>query len=185
MTQIIIAGVVSFLVAIFITPLLIRYFSDAGKGQEIREDGPKSHLRKRGTPTMGGLAILAGITVAYLTVGIYGQITGHGGFTYSGILVLGLTLGLGGLGFADDFIKLFKERNLGLNKTAKLVGQLALALAFGLLVLQNPDEKGLTPGSTKLSFIRDIETFEYCRWPDHCRNHRVPYLHVHPHRGMV
>nr|MDK8688922.1 phospho-N-acetylmuramoyl-pentapeptide-transferase [Corynebacterium sp. MSK122] len=81
MTQIIIAGVVSFLVAIFITPLLIRYFSDTGKGQEIREDGPKSHLRKRGTPTMGGLAILAGITVAYLTVGIYGQITGHGGFT--------------------------------------------------------------------------------------------------------
>ncbi|HAT6421571.1 TPA: phospho-N-acetylmuramoyl-pentapeptide-transferase [Corynebacterium striatum] len=165
MTQIIIAGVVSFLVAIFITPLLIRYFSEAGKGQEIREDGPKSHLRKRGTPTMGGLAILAGITVAYLTVGIYGQITGHGGFTYSGILVLGLTLGLGGLGFADDFIKLFKERNLGLNKTAKLVGQLALALAFGLLVLQNPDEKGLTPGSMKLSFIRDIETFDIAVGP--------------------
>lgn len=160
MTQIIIAGTVSFLVAIFTTPVLIRYFSSAGKGQEIREDGPKSHLRKRGTPTMGGIAILAGIVVAYVVTGIYGAITGAGGFTASGLLVLGLTLGMGALGFADDFIKLFRARNLGLNKTAKLLGQLVLALAFGLLILQFPDEQGLTPGSTHLSFIRDIETFD-------------------------
>lgn len=72
MTQIIIAGIVSFLVSIFTTPILIRRFSAEGLGQEIREDGPKSHLRKRGTPTMGGIAIIAGIVVAYLTVGIYG-----------------------------------------------------------------------------------------------------------------
>ncbi|QGU07809.1 Phospho-N-acetylmuramoyl-pentapeptide-transferase [Corynebacterium occultum] len=160
MTQIIIAGVVSFLVAIFTTPVLIRYFSLAGKGQEIREEGPKSHLRKRGTPTMGGIAILVGIVVGYVVTGIYGQVTGTGGFTVSGLLVLGLTLGMGLLGFADDFIKLFRERNLGLNKTAKLVGQLVLALAFGLLILQFPDEEGLTPGSTHLSFIRDIETID-------------------------
>lgn len=140
--------------------MLIRYFSAAGKGQEIREDGPKSHLRKRGTPTMGGIAILAGIVVAYVVTGIYGAITGAGGFTASGLLVLGLTLGMGALGFADDFIKLFRARNLGLNKTAKLLGQLVLALAFGLLILQFPDEEGLTPGSTHLSFIRDIETID-------------------------
>lgn len=160
MTQIIVAGVVSFLVAIFTTPLLIRYFSAAGKGQEIREDGPQSHLRKRGTPTMGGLAILAGIVVAYLVVGIWGLSSGRGGFTASGLLVLGLTLGLGLLGFLDDFIKLFKARNLGLNKKAKLIGQLALALGFGLAILQFPDERELTPGSTKLSFLRDIDTFD-------------------------
>ncbi|MGD7003225.1 phospho-N-acetylmuramoyl-pentapeptide-transferase [Corynebacterium halotolerans] len=160
MTQIIIAGVVSFLVAIFTTPLLIRWFSSAGKGQEIREDGPRSHLRKRGTPTMGGIAILAGIVVGYVVTGIYGITTGSGGFTVSGLLVLGLTLGMGLLGFLDDFIKLFKERNLGLNKTAKLVGQLVLALAFGLLILMFPDEEGLTPGSTNLSFIRDIDTLD-------------------------
>lgn len=159
MTQIIISGVVSFLVAIFCTPVLIRYFSALGKGQEIREDGPKSHLRKRGTPQMGGLAILAGIVVAYVVVGIYGSVQGIGGFTASGLLVLGLTLGLGALGFADDFIKLFKDRNLGLNKTAKLLGQLVLALGFGWLVLQFEDSNGLTPGSTNLSFIREIETF--------------------------
>ena len=160
MTQIIIAGIVSFLVAIFTTPVLIRRFSAEGLGQEIREEGPKSHLRKRGTPTMGGIAIIAGIVVAYLTVGIYGMAIGSGGFTVSGLLVLGLTLGLGALGFADDFIKLFRARNLGLNKTAKLVGQLVLAIGFGLLILWFPDEQGLTPGSTHLSFVRDIDTFD-------------------------
>nr|WP_154761801.1 phospho-N-acetylmuramoyl-pentapeptide-transferase [Corynebacterium guaraldiae] len=159
-TQIIIAGAVSFLVAIFTTPVLIRYFSDTGRGQEIREDGPKSHLRKRGTPTMGGLAILAGILVAYLVASIYGLLTGHEGFTASGLLVLGLTLGLGAVGFADDFIKLFRHRNLGLNKTAKLVSQLVLALLFGFFVLRFPNDDGLTPGSTKLSFIRDLKTFD-------------------------
>ncbi|QNE89860.1 phospho-N-acetylmuramoyl-pentapeptide-transferase [Corynebacterium incognita] len=160
MTQIIVAGIVAFLVAIFTTPLLIRYFSDSGKGQEIREDGPQSHLRKRGTPTMGGLAIIAGIVVAYASVNIWGMATGRGGFTVSGLLVLGLTLGLGLLGFLDDFIKLFKERNLGLNKKAKLIGQAALALAFGILVLQFPDDRGITPASTHLSFLRDIDTFD-------------------------
>ena len=160
MTQIIIAGVVSFLIAIFTTPVLVRYFSGVGKGQEIREDGPQLHLRKRGTPTMGGLAILLAITVAYLIVGIYARATGNGGFSPSGLLVYFLTMGLGGLGFADDFIKLFKKRNLGLNKTAQLVGQLAIALIFGILALQFPDANGLTPASTNLSFVRDFDTFD-------------------------
>lgn len=165
MTQIIFAGAISFLVAIFGTPLLVRYFSEVGKGQEIREEGPQSHLRKRGTPTMGGVAIIAGIVIAYLTVGIWGELSGHGGFSASGLLVLFLTLGLGALGFADDFIKLFKARNLGLNKTAKLLGQLAVALIFGLLILQFPDEHGLTPGSTHLSFIREFEAVDLAIGP--------------------
>ena len=63
MTQMIIAGAIGLLVSIFITPWLIRKFSAVGIGQEIREEGPKSHLRKRGTPTMGGIAILIGITI--------------------------------------------------------------------------------------------------------------------------
>ncbi|AWB81569.1 phospho-N-acetylmuramoyl-pentapeptide-transferase [Corynebacterium yudongzhengii] len=160
MTQIIIAGVVAFIVAIFVTPVLIRYFSAEGLGQEIREDGPRSHLRKRGTPTMGGIAILAGITVAYLVSGFYAMAIGGDAFSISGWLVLGLTLALGATGFADDFIKLFKGRNLGLNKTAKLIAQLAIAIAFGVLILQFPDSQGLTPGSTSLSFIRDIDTVD-------------------------
>src|SRR5699024_9453049 len=73
--------------------------------------------------------------------------------------------GLGALGFADDFIKLFKSRNLGLNKNARLVGQLALALAFGLLVLQFPDDNDLTPATTHLSFVRDTSTFNIAIGP--------------------
>ncbi|MCX7444116.1 phospho-N-acetylmuramoyl-pentapeptide-transferase [Corynebacterium sp. P7003] len=159
MTQIIISGAIAFLVAIFLTPVLIRWFSDEGLGQHIREDGPASHMRKRGTPTMGGVAIIAGILVAYTLTSLIGVARGFGGFTASGLLVLGLTLGMGLLGFADDYIKLAKGRNLGLNKKAKLIGQLVLALAFGWLVLRFSNGDGLTPGTTNLSFIRDIETF--------------------------
>lgn len=165
MTQIIIAGAVGLLVSIFVTPILIRRFSAEGLGQEIREDGPKSHLRKRGTPTMGGIAILIGITVAYAVTGIVGQVTGTGGFTASGLLVLGLTLALGGLGFADDFIKLYMGRNLGLNKKAKLIGQLAISLIFGALILLFPNADGLTPGSSHLSFLRDLPTVDLAIGP--------------------
>ncbi|MBC3185220.1 phospho-N-acetylmuramoyl-pentapeptide-transferase [Corynebacterium sp. zg-331] len=162
MTHIIIAGIVSFLVSIVTTPVLIKRFSSEGLGQEIREDGPKSHLRKRGTPTMGGIAIIAGIVAGYAVTGFYALATDTGsrGFTASGLLVVALTLGLGFLGFADDAIKLFKSRNLGLNKTGKLVGQLVLGIAFAILILQFPDDKGVTPGSTNLSFIRDIPTVD-------------------------
>ncbi|WP_018117521.1 phospho-N-acetylmuramoyl-pentapeptide-transferase [Corynebacterium mastitidis] len=162
MTHIIIAGIVSFLVSVVTTPVLIRRFSSEGLGQEIREDGPQSHLRKRGTPTMGGIALILGILVGYGASGLYGMVTqtGSRGFTASGLLVLALTLGLGGLGFADDAIKLFKARNLGLNKTGKLVGQLLLGILFAVLILRFPNEDGITPGSTNLSFIRDISTVD-------------------------
>ncbi|MCZ9308305.1 phospho-N-acetylmuramoyl-pentapeptide-transferase [Corynebacterium uberis] len=160
MTQILISGLIAFTVSILTTPVLIRWFSAEGIGQEIREDGPRSHLRKRGTPTMGGIAIMLAITVAYCATALIGLATGKQGFTASGLLVLGLTLGLGGLGFADDSIKLFKNRNLGLNKTAKLTGQLAVAIIFGFLLLRFKNSEGLTPGSSMLSFIRDIPTVD-------------------------
>lgn len=160
MTQILFSGLIAFFVSLFTTPFLIRWFSAEGLGQEIREDGPQSHLRKRGTPTMGGLAIMLGITVAYCLTSIFGLATGKQGFTASGLLVLGLTLGMGALGFADDSIKIFKNRNLGLNKTAKLTGQLTLAVIFGFLLLGFKNDKGLTPGSTRLSFMRDIPTID-------------------------
>lgn len=160
MMQIIVAAAVSFFVAIFLTPVLIKRFSAEGLGQEIREEGPKSHLRKRGTPTMGGIAILVGITVGYLVSVVVGLVSNGTGPGVSGWLVLGLTLALGGVGFADDYIKLVKGRNLGLNARAKLACQLVIAVAFGILVLQFPNSSDLTPASTKLSFIRDINTFD-------------------------
>ncbi|RAV34078.1 phospho-N-acetylmuramoyl-pentapeptide-transferase [Corynebacterium heidelbergense] len=159
MMQIIIAGAVAFMVSVFLTPVLIRKFSAEGLGQEIREDGPKSHLKKRGTPTMGGIALLAGLVCGYLAAVLFGLATTGAGPGVSGPLVLGLTLCLGLLGFSDDYIKLVKGRNLGLSAKMKLVGQLALAVVFGILILQFPNDQGLTPATTHLSFIRSLPTF--------------------------
>ncbi|PZP03456.1 MAG: phospho-N-acetylmuramoyl-pentapeptide-transferase [Corynebacterium urealyticum] len=159
MMQIFIAGAVAFLAAVLFTPVLIRKFSDEGLGQEIREEGPKSHLKKRGTPTMGGIAILVGITLGYIVAVLVGVIFTGSGPGVSGWLVLGLTLALGGVGFADDYIKLVKGRNLGLNARAKLICQLVIAIAFGVMILQFPDSNDITPGSTYLSFVREMPTF--------------------------
>lgn len=165
MIQLIISGAIAFLVSVFLTPVLIRKFSAEGLGQEIREEGPKSHLRKRGTPTMGGIAIIAGILAGYIISHISIFIQRGTGPSASGLMVMFLMLSMGALGFADDFIKLYKGRNLGLNKTAKLLGQLAAALVFGILLLQFPDASGITPGSTNLSFTRDIMTWDLAPGP--------------------
>ena len=132
MTQLIYSGAFAFIVSVFLTPVLIRRFSAEGIGQEIREEGPKSHLRKRGTPTMGGIAIIAGILVGYFGSHLIGYLQTGAGPTASGLLVLFLTLAMGALGFADDFIKLYKGRNLGLNKTAKLLGRKESAVKTAL-----------------------------------------------------
>ncbi|MGW5050091.1 phospho-N-acetylmuramoyl-pentapeptide-transferase [Actinokineospora sp. NPDC004072] len=157
MKSILIAAALALVASILLTPYLIRVFSRQGFGQEIREEGPQGHKSKRGTPTMGGVAIIVAMWVGY------GVAHGFNVFsdsrdrpTASGLLVLFLTTGLGMVGFLDDFIKIRKQRNLGLNKTAKLVGQLAVAIIFAILALRFPDENGLTPASDHLSFVRDI-----------------------------
>lgn len=159
MRQILFAAGIALAVSILLTPVLIKAFSRQGFGQEIRVEGPQSHQSKRGTPTMGGVAILAGLWAGYFGAHAIGlAYEGAEGPSASGLLVLGLTTALGGVGFLDDFIKIRKQRNLGLNKTAKLVGQLVAAVAFGILALQFRNGDGLTPGSTHLSYVRDIAT---------------------------
>ncbi|AZG43703.1 phospho-N-acetylmuramoyl-pentapeptide-transferase [Gordonia insulae] len=157
MTQILIAGGIALAVSILLTPILIRLFTRQGFGQEIRVEGPQSHQTKRGTPSMGGVAILAALWAGYLGAHIVGLFTGGTGATASGLLVLGLATALGGVGFLDDIIKIRKHRNLGLNKTAKSIGQFAAAILFGVLVLQFRNDAGYTPASTHLSYVRDID----------------------------
>ncbi|UYP17463.1 phospho-N-acetylmuramoyl-pentapeptide-transferase [Rhodococcus sp. Z13] len=158
MRQILFAAGIALAVSILLTPVLIKTFSRQGFGQEIRVEGPQSHQSKRGTPTMGGVAILAGLWAGYWGSHLIGMGYDAEGPTASGLLVLGLTTALGGVGFLDDFIKIRKQRNLGLNKTAKLVGQLVVAVAFGILALQFENADGLAPASTDLSYVRDIAT---------------------------
>ena len=158
MRLILIAVGLSLAVSILLTPTLIRLFTRQGFGQEIREDGPASHQAKRGTPSMGGVAILAGIWAGYFGTHLLGLVVGGDGPSASGLLVLGLATALGAVGFLDDLIKIRQARNLGLNKTAKTVGQIAAAVLFGILVLQFRNADGLTPASPQLSYVREIAT---------------------------
>ena len=157
MKSILIAAIVGLVVSILLTPYLIRVFSRQGFGQEIRDDGPQTHLKKRGTPTMGGTAIIIAMWAGYLVSIAVQLATGGNGPTASGWLLLYLTTGLGVVGMLDDYIKIRKQRSLGLNKRAKLVGQTFIAVSFGILALLFRNNDGLTPASTHLSYARDLK----------------------------
>ena len=158
MINILIAAAAGLLVSILLTPYLIRVFSRQGFGQEIREEGPQGHKSKRGTPTMGGVAIIIAMVIGYFAAHLINWAFNARSAmpSASGLLVLLLAVGLGIVGFLDDFIKIRKQRNLGLNKTAKLVGQLVVAVAFGILVMNFANGHGLTPASRNLSYVRDL-----------------------------
>ncbi|PIM66133.1 phospho-N-acetylmuramoyl-pentapeptide-transferase, partial [Streptomyces sp. JV178] len=97
MNQILFAGVIGLFLTLVGTPLLIKLLARKGYGQYIRDDGPREHASKRGTPTMGGIAfILATIVAYFLAKVISGQPP-----TFSGLLVLGLMGGMGLVGFLD------------------------------------------------------------------------------------
>ncbi|MEY9892658.1 phospho-N-acetylmuramoyl-pentapeptide-transferase [Catenulispora sp. MAP12-49] len=134
------------------TPVAIRFFTRRGWGQEIRDELPELHQVKRGTPTMGGTVIVLSALAAYfLTKAVTMKAP-----TTSALLVLFLMAGLGAVGFMDDFIKIFRQRSLGLRARAKLAGQLAVTLTFAVLVLHFRNSAGLTPASEHVSFLRDI-----------------------------
>lgn len=151
MIAIIVAAGVSLLVALFGTPLFIRFLVHRNYGQFVRQDGPTAHFTKRGTPTMGGVVIigatLLGWAMSYVVSGRFPSV--------SALLVLFLMTGLGIVGFLDDFTKIRKQRSLGLTARAKIIGQGAVGIAFAVLALQFPNEHGRTPASTRISFLRD------------------------------
>jgi phospho-N-acetylmuramoyl-pentapeptide-transferase len=125
----VIAGGASLLVGLAGTPLLIRWLQVRGIGQQIREDGPRGHITKAGTPTMGGLMIVAGAVVGYIA----GHLRTGPIFTRGGLYVLLAIVGSGLIGLADDWIKISRQRSLGLNKRAKFGGQVVVAAGFAWL----------------------------------------------------
>jgi phospho-N-acetylmuramoyl-pentapeptide-transferase len=140
----VIAGGVSLIIALAGTPLLIRWLQIRGLGQQIREDGPQGHITKAGTPTMGGLMIVAGGAVGYLA----GHLRTGPIFTRGGLFVMLAIVGSGLVGLADDWLKISRQRSLGLNKRGKLGGQLLVAGAFVFLAHNYADV------ATNLSFTR-------------------------------
>ncbi|MDQ1667261.1 MAG: phospho-N-acetylmuramoyl-pentapeptide-transferase [Actinomycetota bacterium] len=151
MRQILLASSIGLIVALFGTPLAIRLLVRRGYGQLIRDDGPTSHHTKRGTPTMGGGVIIVGTLLGYAGA----HLVTWRPVTVSGLLVLFLMAGLGFVGFLDDYIKVAKQRSLGLRAWAKLTGQMLVAVTFAVLAMNFPDGQGSTPASTEISFIRD------------------------------
>jgi phospho-N-acetylmuramoyl-pentapeptide-transferase len=151
MRQVLLAASLGLIVTLFGTPVAIRLLVRRGYGQLIRDDGPTSHHTKRGTPTMGGAVIITGTLLGYFG----GHLITWRDTTISGLLVLFLMTGLGVVGFLDDYIKVVKQRSLGLRAWAKLTGQMLVAVTFAILALHFPDPAGFTPASTEISFIRD------------------------------
>ncbi|WP_127793258.1 phospho-N-acetylmuramoyl-pentapeptide-transferase [Agromyces sp. LHK192] len=147
------AGALSLAFTLFLTPLFIRLFTKLGWGQFIRDDGPQSHHVKRGTPTMGGIIFILGTLFGYFTATL---LVSNEPPTASGLLVLFMMVGLGIVGFVDDFLKTRKKQSLGLGGWAKVAGQVLVAGVFALLALQFPNAQQETPASTKISFIRDL-----------------------------
>ena len=109
MIAIIIAGAAALLLSILGTPLYIRVLVKKGYGQFIRDDGPTSHATKRGTPTMGGVAIILATLLAYGLTHLVLWTTP----SVSVLLVLFLMVGLGVVGFLDDYLKISQQRSLG------------------------------------------------------------------------
>lgn len=151
-----IAVVLAACLALFLTfvgtPQYIKVLVKRGYGQIVRDDGPKSHAMKRGTPTMGGVVILGGAILSYLLAHlISGTLP-----TASGLLVLWLAAGLGAVGFLDDYIKISRQRSLGLRPVGKLLGQGFVGITFAIGALLFPNEYGRTPASTAISLFRDL-----------------------------
>jgi phospho-N-acetylmuramoyl-pentapeptide-transferase len=148
---VLISGAVALIAALLGTPMFIRFLVKRGYGQFIRDDGPTSHHTKRGTPTMGGAIILGAVLVAYLAAHLATlQLP-----TMSALLVLFLMTGLGIIGFLDDFMKISKQRSLGLRSKEKLAGQIAIGVVFAVLALNFRNDQFRTPASPFISFVRD------------------------------
>lgn len=113
--------VISFGISVVLCPIIIPFLRKLKFGQYVRDDGPESHLKKAGTPTMGGLVILVSILLTSL---IYIR-------RYPDIIpVLFMTLGFGIIGFLDDYIKVVMKRSLGLKPLQKMFGQFIVTAIF-------------------------------------------------------
>lgn len=151
MKLILIAGALALFFSLFGTPALIKALARRGYGQFIRDDGPSSHHTKRGTPTMGGIIIIFAALASYLLAHLVMQSS----ISVSAILIFGLVIALGLVGFLDDYIKVSRQNSAGISARQKILGQVFFAAAFGYLGIHFPDKDGLTPISLQLSTVRD------------------------------
>jgi phospho-N-acetylmuramoyl-pentapeptide-transferase len=154
MISILLASAVAFIITIFATPIAIRTLRRRNIGQFIQEE-VEGHQHKRGTPTMGGIVIVLAVIVGYIVSHVRVWEFGSGlnprviNFAGQGWLALGAFVGMGVIGFLDDFVKFARKQNMGMSKRWKLLGQVVVAVLFawGAIALDT---------STELSFTRGL-----------------------------
>ena len=162
MRAVIVAAAVAFIVSLFGTPVAIRVFTALKAGQPIRSLGLASSEGKTGTPAMGGVTFIIATVVAYaaghiaLTTLPERQIAQEGP-TMTALVLLGLFVFCGVVGFLDDFLKVRRRNSDGLSAKGKLLGQAIVGGGFGVAALYMASTNGQTVASEKISFIRDID----------------------------
>lgn len=128
LTSAVYAVLIAFVINIVLCPILIPFLMKLKFGQYIRSDGPKEHLKKAGTPTMGGLMIILSFLAASLFF-IHGN--------SEGLMLVFVTVGYGVIGFCDDYIKVTKKRSLGLRAYQKIIAQLIITTIFVVYLMKN------------------------------------------------
>jgi phospho-N-acetylmuramoyl-pentapeptide-transferase len=139
-----IASGLSLMTSLVGTRYLIDWLTSHKVGQPIQEDGPQGHVTKAGTPTMGGVAFVVAALVGYLAAHVRSGLV----FTRTGLIVMATIVGAGIVGALDDWIKVSRERNLGLSSRAKMLGLLVVAVGFVAAMLT------FTDIHTTISFTR-------------------------------
>jgi phospho-N-acetylmuramoyl-pentapeptide-transferase len=122
MARVLVAALIAMVIAILAGPWFISFLRRNEFGQHVREEGPQNHVVKQGTPTMGGLLIIAAASIAFLAVSDR---------TVPALTIFGTALACGGIGFLDDFTKLRHRRSLGLSGRWKMLLLLAITVAVG------------------------------------------------------
>jgi phospho-N-acetylmuramoyl-pentapeptide-transferase len=165
MLSVAVAAAVAFTLALLCTPLAVKALVRLKAAQPIRDINPEAHQAKRGTPTMGGLIVIIATILAYAAGHLVmatlpsRQIVPDGP-TLTALVLLGLMVSCGAIGFLDDFLKVSKRNSAGLSGRWKLILQLAVGIGFGVLTVGFADGAGQTVGSTRLSWVREIGWLE-------------------------
>lgn len=159
MIRLLLAVAISSIVSVVGTRLAITWLTNHKVGQPIQDDGPQGHKVKAGTPTMGGAALVGGAFMGYAFSDLY-----NGVYTRTGLIVMASIVLAGVVGLIDDWIKVSRERNLGLNKRAKFFGLLIVAIGYSVAMVT------FTDVHTEVSFTRydnfgfDLGPVGWCVW---------------------
>lgn len=165
MRSVIVAAFVAFAITMVLTPLAAKLFRRLKAGQPIRTVGPQTHLVKAGTPTMGGVVFILATVIAYIAGHLVLIALPEGfdrprGFTATGIVLIGLLVTCGFVGFIDDWLKIRRKHSGGISGRMKMLGLFIFASIFGGIAFYYTGSVGQTVGSQFLSFTRDVPWFD-------------------------